>query len=211
MTQPRWLMIWSDPKKVSQCEEAKKLGLSINWTKTELMHYGEVPDPEPLIFNLCTVNFVSSFKDLGSTITKTGGVKPDTNQRPLWRHRHITRQTRLRVYNSSVMSVPLYSSETWPLKSILEARLDGFDSRALRRITCIRWHERVSNRELRELTNQPTASCLAAMRRIRWYGHVFRLPPEHPTRAMLDFNPKTGRLAAATVGSPHPLVGRSGP
>ncbi|CAH1233196.1 Hypp638 [Branchiostoma lanceolatum] len=184
-------------------EEAKKLGLSINWSKTELMHIGEGPDPEPLIFNLCTVNFVSSFKYLGSTITKTGDVKPEINQRraqasavqqslwkPLWRHRHISQQTKLRVYNSSVMSVLLYSSETWPLSSTLEARLDGFDSRALRRISGIRWHERVSNKELQELTNQPTASSLTAMRRVRWYGHVLRLPPEHPTRALLDFDPK---------------------
>ncbi|CAH1248420.1 Hypp8134 [Branchiostoma lanceolatum] len=125
------------------------------------MHIGEGPDPEPLIFNLCTVNFVSSFKYLGSTITKTGDVRPEINQRraqawailqslwePLWRHRHITQQTKRCVYHSSVMSVLLYSSETWALNSTLEARLNGFDRRALRRITGTRWHERVSNKEL---------------------------------------------------------------
>ncbi|CAH1242627.1 Hypp6909 [Branchiostoma lanceolatum] len=184
-------------------EEAKKLGLSINWGKTELMHIGEGPDPEPLVFNSCTVNFVPSFKYLGSIISKTGDIKPEVNQRraqaaavlqslwkPLWRHRHITQQTKLRIYNSSVIPVLLYGSEAWPLNNTLEARLDGFDSRALRRIAGIRWHEHVSNIELRELTKQPPASRLAAMRRIRWYGHVLRLPPEHPTRAMLDFDPK---------------------
>ncbi|CAH1233298.1 Hypp676 [Branchiostoma lanceolatum] len=186
-------------------EEAKKLGLSINWGKTELMHIGEGPDPEPLVFNSCTGNFVPSFKYLGSIISKTGDIKPEVNQRraqasavlqslwkPLWRHRHrhITQQTKLCIYNSSVIPVLLYGSEAWPLNNTLEARLDGFDSRALRRIAGIRWHEHVSNIKLRELTKQPPASRLAAMRRIRWYGHVLRLPPEHPTRAMLDFDPK---------------------
>ena len=28
-------------------EEAKKLGLSVNWSKTELMHIGDGPDPPP--------------------------------------------------------------------------------------------------------------------------------------------------------------------
>ncbi|KAI8486728.1 hypothetical protein Bbelb_354760 [Branchiostoma belcheri] len=83
-----------------------------------------------------------------------------------------------------------YGSETWALNSTLESRLDGFDSRALRRITGIRWHEHVSNKDLRDLTGQPAASCLAAARRIRWYGHVLRLPPWHPTRALLDFAPE---------------------
>ncbi|KAI8502597.1 Neurexophilin [Branchiostoma belcheri] len=46
------------------------------------------------------------------------------------------------------------------------------------------------NKELRDLTGQPAASCLAAARRIRWYGHVLRLPPWHPTRALLDFAPE---------------------
>ncbi|KAI8493288.1 hypothetical protein Bbelb_292920 [Branchiostoma belcheri] len=46
------------------------------------------------------------------------------------------------------------------------------------------------NKELRDLTGQPAASCLAAARRIRWYGHVLRLPPWHPTRALLDFVPE---------------------
>ncbi|KAI8518875.1 hypothetical protein Bbelb_021320 [Branchiostoma belcheri] len=184
-------------------EESKKLGLSINWGKTELMHIGEGSDPPPLVFNSCTVNFVPTFKYLGSIISKTGDLKPEINQRraqasavlqslwkPLWRHRHITQQTKQRIYNSSVISVLLYGSETWALNSTLESRLDGFDSRALRRITGIRWHEHVSNKDLRDLTGQPAASCLAAARRIRWYGHVLRLPPWHPTRALLDFAPE---------------------
>ncbi|CAH1253275.1 SMN2 [Branchiostoma lanceolatum] len=156
-------------------EEAKKLSLSINRIKTELMRNGEGPDPEPLAFNLCTANFVSSFKYLGSIISKT---------------------------------VLLYSSKTLPLNNTLETRLDGFDSRALRRISGIRWHEYVSNRELRDLTKQAPASCLAAMLWIRWYCHVLCLPPEHPTRAMLDFNPKQADAPTPTVplGREHAWV-----
>jgi len=32
------------------------------------------------------------------------------------------------------------------------------------------------------------ASSLAARRQVRWYGHAHRLPPHHPSRAILDFD-----------------------
>ncbi|GAA6108003.1 uncharacterized protein LOC118430043 [Tachysurus ichikawai] len=103
----------------------------------------------------------------------------------------ISRKTKLRIYNSTVLSILLYGSETWPLNKTLAARLDGFDSRSLRTIENIRWPQRVSNQMLRAHTCQPRASSLAAQRRTRWLGHVLRLPSDHPTRAILQFDPKT--------------------
>ena len=183
-------------------EESQKLGLSINWTKTELMHVGDGPDPPPLTFNNISVKFVSTFIYLGSKISKTGDLKPEIDRRralaagvmqslwrPLWRHRSISQRTKRRIYNTSVLTVLLFGSETWPLNT-LAARLDGFNSRVLRTIEGIHWSQHISNDEVRRRTQQPLASRLAAQRRIRWFGHVQRLPPEHPTRAILDFNPQ---------------------
>jgi len=39
---------------------------------------------------------------------------------------------------------------------------------------------------VRALAGQPPASSLAARRRVHWYGYV---PPRHPSRAILDFDP----------------------
>ncbi|KAI8510934.1 hypothetical protein Bbelb_118500 [Branchiostoma belcheri] len=184
--------------------EASKLGLSINWSKTELMHIGDGPDPAPFSFNNITVNFVSTFNNLGSTVSRTGDLKPEIDRRrglaaaamqalwrPLWKHRHISLGTKLRVYNAAVVSILLYGAETWPLSNTLAARLDGFDSRCLRRILGVRWFDHLPGTELRQRTQQPPASRVAAMRRVRWYGHVLRLPPDHPTRAILNFSPQS--------------------
>ncbi|KAI8486243.1 hypothetical protein Bbelb_359590 [Branchiostoma belcheri] len=184
--------------------EASKLGLSINWSKTELMHIGDGPDPAPFSFNNITVNFVSTFNYLGSTVSRTGDLKPEIDRRrglaaaamqalwrPLWKHRHISLGTKLRVYNAAVVSILLYGAETWPLSNTLAARLDGFDSRCLRRILGVRWFDHLPGTELRQRTQQPPASRVAAMRRVRWYGHVLRLPPDHPTRAILNFSPQS--------------------
>ncbi|KAI8518905.1 hypothetical protein Bbelb_021620 [Branchiostoma belcheri] len=184
--------------------EAAKLGLSINWSKTELMHIGNGPDHAPFSFNNITVNFVSTFNYLGSTVSRTGDLKPEIDRRrglaaaamqalwrPLWKHRHISLGTKLRVYNAAVVSILMYGAETWPLSNTLAARLDGFDSRCLRRILGVRWFDHLPGTELRQRTQQPPASRVAAMRRVRWYGHVLRLPPDHPTQAILNFSPQS--------------------
>lgn len=48
-------------------EEAKKLGLKINWSKTELKHVGDGPVPK--------------IKYLGSVMFRTGDLKPEVDQR----------------------------------------------------------------------------------------------------------------------------------
>ena len=183
-------------------QEAKKLGLAVNWDKTELMRVGDGPDPANITIAGEEVKFVSSFRYLGSIISNKGDLKPEINRRralalsvmqslskPLWRHRHISQNTKLRIYNSCVLSVLLYGAETWAVNPTLESRIDGFDSRALRRIEGIHWTQHVSNEEVRRRTRQPPASALAAQRRVRWLGHILRSPPEHPTRAILEFDP----------------------
>jgi len=148
------------------------------------------------------VEFADSFVYLGSTVTNNGDLKPEIERRcalssnvmqtlrkPLWRQQSISRTTKMRIYNAAVLSVLLYGAETWPLTETLSSRLDGFDSRALRSILGIHWRDLVSNETVRVLAGQPPASCLAARRRVRWYGHVLRTPPHHPSRAILDFDP----------------------
>ncbi|KAL1246814.1 hypothetical protein QQF64_034817 [Cirrhinus molitorella] len=184
-------------------EEAEKLGLYVSWTKTKFMHVGDGPDPPPLRFGDNIVEPVKNFVYLGSTVTDNGDLKPEILSRralaasalqslwkPLWRHQTISRKTKLRIYNSAVLSILLYGSETWPLNKTLAARIDGFDSRALRTIENIRWPQRVSNEALRARTRQPRASGLVAQRRTRWFGHVLRLPPDHPTKAIIQFDPR---------------------
>ncbi|GAA6104692.1 SLAIN motif-containing protein 1-like [Tachysurus ichikawai] len=181
-------------------EEAEKLGLQVSWTKTKFMYIGDRPHPPSLQLGNDIVELV---KNLGSIVTDNGDVKPEITRRralaasalqslwkPLWRHQTISRKTKLRIYNSALLSILLYGSETWPLNKTLAARLDGFDSRALRTIENIRWPQRVSNQMLRARTCQPRASSLAAQRRTCWLGHVLRLPSDHPTRAILEFDLK---------------------
>ena len=184
-------------------EEAALLGLKVNWEKTELMYIGEGPDPAPFTFEGVEVKFVPKFKYLGSILTKNSNLRAEIDRRralaaaamkslsrPLWKRNNISRATKLRIYNASVISILLYGSETWALPKHLAARINGFDSRSLRRIKGIHWSEHVTNEELRRRTQQPPASSILAQRRVRWYGHVLRLDNNHPTRRILHFQPQ---------------------
>ena len=135
----------------------------VNWSKTELMFVGddEGPIPPPLHIDGETIFFVPTFIYLGSLLSYDNKLSPEVNRRrgiaasvlkrlhrPLWRHRSISNITKRRIYNSSVGSVLLYGAVAWPLNQTLENRLNGFDSRALRRIEGIHWTDRVTNQEL---------------------------------------------------------------
>ena len=184
-------------------QEATRLSLKVNWSKTKLMHVGDGPHPNPIIIDNEPVEFVDTFVYLGSGISSICNFELELNRRrnqasgvmrslwrPLWKRQDISRRTKLRVYNAAVLSVLLYGAESWPLSKSLAKRLHGFDSRALRSLEGIRWHDFVSNVELRRRTTQPDIRRLAAQRRIRWLGHVLRCPPEHPTKAILRFDPR---------------------
>jgi len=162
----------------------------------------KAPDPPSLNIDGNAVEFAGSFVYLGSTVTNNGDLKPEIVRRqtlfsnvmqalrkPLWRQQSISRTTKMRIYNAAVLSVLLYCTETWLFTGTLSSRLDGFDSRALRLILGIHWRDLVSNETVQAFAKQSSASSLAARHRVRWYGHVLRLPPHHPSQAILDFDP----------------------
>ena len=147
--------------------EACKLGLRTSWAKTKIMKFGDAPSPPSLHICNNDVEFVDKFTYLGSIITNTGDLQPDINRRiglatgvmrslrqPLWRHSSISLETKLRVYQASVLSVLLYGSECWPISTSLCSRLSAFDMQAQRTITNTKWFEYKTNIEVRTLTNR---------------------------------------------------------
>ena len=93
------------------------------------------------------------------------------------------------MYRTLVVSVLLYGSEAWATTLADRRRLDVFDMRCQRRLLCVFWQQHVSNQSIRERTKQPTASSLLRQRRLRWFGHLHRMPSSLPVRRVFDFNP----------------------
>ena len=121
----------------------------------------------------------SSPRDITSRIAKA----PSTMCRlsnPLFRKHRISIRTNINMYRAMVVSVLLYGSEAWVTTLADRRRLDVFDMRCQRRFLRVFWRPHVSNQSIRERTKQPTASSLLRQRRLRWLGHLHRMPPSLP-------------------------------
>jgi len=70
----------------------------------------------------------------------------------IYRHKQhledISNTTKLKVYETMVLSVLMYNSETWTLKQTQENRLRLFEMSCLRRIAGVTRRDRIRNKEV---------------------------------------------------------------
>ncbi|CAH8492285.1 unnamed protein product [Dicrocoelium dendriticum] len=198
-------LLGDDPQSVQNAldrlaMEASKYGLCFTPGKCKtLLQDWQVPEPALTIAGH-VLEQVPCFTYLGSCITAGGGVGDEVSQRiakarlafiklrHLWRRRDVTLKLKGRVYNASVRAVLLYGCETWPIRSEDMKRLSVFDNRCLRRIARVWWQHHVSNAEVRDRvlgTNSASLQDVILRHRMRWLGHVLRMPAHRlPRRAL---------------------------
>ena len=80
-------------------------------------------------------------------------------------------------------------SEAWSITLADRRRIDVFDMRCQRHLLRVFWQQHIRNQSTRERTKQPTASSFLRQRRLRWFGHLHRMPSSLPVRRVFDFNP----------------------
>ena len=107
---------------------------------------------------------------------------------PLFPKHRISIQTKINMYRDLVVSVLLYGSEEWITTLADHRRLDVFDIRCQRRLLRVFWQQHISNHSISERTKQLSASSLLRQHRLRWIGHLHRMPSSLPARRVYDFN-----------------------
>jgi len=83
----------------------------------------------------------------------------------VWRQTRLQLQTKLRLYQTCIMSVLLYGSET--CRTLLQEylrKLEAFHMRCQRMILGIRWDDFVRNTEVVNRTNLPSVRDVIAKR-----------------------------------------------
>ena len=116
-------------------------GLSLNISKTNLLVAGtpHSEDLQPLQLAGGSVECVTDFQYLGSVVEAKGGVGKDVCERiakasrafgmlkePVFRDRILSITTKRLVYNTVVLGVLLYGSETWITTSNTTRKLESF-------------------------------------------------------------------------------------
>ena len=77
-------------------------------------------------------------------------------------------------------------------------QIDAFQRKLLRRVIDIRWPKIISNTKLKDITKISEWSKTIQKRRLKWLGHLMRLPEETPARrsqkeSLSEIKRKVGR------------------
>jgi hypothetical protein len=95
--------------------------------------------------------------------------------------RLLTKNLKIKIYRTIILSVVLYGCETWSLTLREERRLRVFENRVLRRVFGHKRDEvtgewrKLHNEELNDLYSLPTIVRVVKSRRIKWAEHVARM------------------------------------
>ena len=157
----------------------------VNTAKTKVMRvYGDPTSRNAqLTIKKEPVENVDSFVYLGILLTSDNDCSKSIKRRlglagasfknllPIWENKTLSTSLKVRLFNSLIIPIALYSSETWSIKADDERRISAFETKCLRRIAGITYIDRVSNEDLRKLLRCPrTIMDRVRSQQLRWLG-----------------------------------------
>ncbi|XP_061728258.1 uncharacterized protein LOC133533309 [Cydia pomonella] len=197
---------------VTRFEQAcRQFSMSVNTKKTVVMAQGVVRPPS-ITLNNSALQVVDLFCYLGSTTTSALSNDKELETRigrasttfgklysRVWRNEKLSINTKVLVYQTCVLSVLLYASETLTTYAKHERKLNAFHMRCLRSILGVTWRDHMSNQTVLSKTHCSSITAILKQRRLTWLGHVHRMDASRlPRQVML------GQIANARrpVGRP---------
>ena len=165
-------------------------GMQISVEKTKLMTNNTNGISSSIRVNGEKLETVQSFKYLGAIVTDEGSM-PEirsriaqtiaalTKLKIIWDDKNIDLSSRIRLLCSLVMSIFLYSCETWKLTAEIERKIQTVGMRSFRRLLGISYKDHVTNEKVRSRIQKaigPYEKLLSTVKRrkMKWYGHVTR-------------------------------------
>ena len=162
--------------------ESEKIGLKLNIPKMKIMASGPITswamDGE-------TVEMVSDFIFLGFKITADGdcshvierrlllGRKVMTHLDSIFKSRHITLPTKVRLVKAMVFPVVMYECESWTVKKAERQRIDAFELWCWKRLLRVPWTARRSNQSiLKEISPGISLEGMMLKLKLHDFGHI---------------------------------------
>ena len=142
-----------------------RVRLKISQKKTEVMMLN-VQHPAPVQVNGEDLPTIEEFTFFGSIVRHDGGAGSDIKNRlnksrnafrminNVWRLSQYSMNTKLRLYQSCVLSTLLNGSECWRMRECDLNNLSTFPTKNLRKILHIIWPETIPNKQLLAHCNQ---------------------------------------------------------
>jgi hypothetical protein len=192
-------------------DASKKTGLEVNPEKTKYMLMScsqKVGQKHGIKIANRSFEDVAKFRHFRTTLTdqnymheeiKSGLNSGNTcyhSVQSLLSSRLLSRNLKVKIYETIILPVILYGCETWSLTSREEHRLGVFENRVLRRLSGPKWNEvtgewrKLHNGELHNLDSSSDIIRQIKSRRMRWAGHVARMVEERNVYRVLVGKPE---------------------
>ena len=137
-------------------EQSQQLGLHVNWSKTKLQSFSpRRPTPPSTLIGSQRITTTNNFTYLGSTIPSNDSNFNDVNRciatstmsklSSIWTSSRLSVALKKGLYNSLIISIITYSSASWTLTKAHMKRIEALNTKAVRRIVCVRWYDYVTN------------------------------------------------------------------
>ena len=161
-----------------------------------------VPSPTKIRVRGQVIPYTNKFTHLGSVLCQDGGTSVDIQSRlnkarnafmslrSVWWY---STKTKLRIYQSCVLSTLLYSLECWRMTERDLSKLASFHTANLRKILRIFWPQKISNNQLLKQTKQEDIRTLVNRRRWRWISHVMSKASNNIARIAMHWTPESKR------------------
>ena len=170
-------------------ETSTAYGMQISTEKTKLMANNTNGISSNIGVNGEKLETVQSFIYLGAIVTDEGSI-PEILSRivktiaaltklKIWDNKNIDLSSKVRLLRSLVMSIFLYSCETWALAAEIERKIQTVEIKSFRRLLGTSYQDHITNEEVRSRIRKaigPYEELLSTVKRckMKWYGHVTR-------------------------------------
>ena len=182
----------------------QQIGLKISLKKSEMMTLN-IENPSPILIDNDSIKSTEKFLYLGSTVASNGGADKDISRRlnkarntfrllnNVWKMKEYSIKTKIKIYQSCVLSTLLYGSECWRMTDSDLSKLSSFHTKSLRRILGIFWPNKIANLNLLQKCNIDHMPDIILKRRWRWIGHLLRREEGCVSKIALHWTPEGKR------------------
>ena len=140
---------------------------------------------------------VHNFRYLGMDIGDEGDMNAEINHRiaegmkglgglkEIWKRGSLTREVKLRMFESICIPAVLYGCETWMVNRMVRRKVCVFEMNGLRAICDLSRRDRVRNVRIREICNWNKSLVTRVEQGVlKWFGHVNRMDDERLARKL---------------------------
>ena len=180
-------------------EALSRWDLRVNWKKSKVMRVARKREECQVVIGDEQLEQVDTMKYLGVMISGDGSMELEVEARigcacrvigrmsqAILRRRELSKQTKLKVVNATVMPVLMYGCETWAVRKEQKSKIQATQMNILWRIEGVCWKDRITNDEILQRLGQVGVLDMVRKRQEEWKGRLEGMDNERCTKRAFE-------------------------